>query len=322
MTTKSVEVVICRACVGECKEYKSIYKQGLLMGEVTTLASLLAFCTNLEFVENENNEMPSFICTNCVHDLTKSYLFKKKVLHAHEILSGHLVEDYEDDVCGEDKSETKANVIVINEAEADLQELAEAAQMKREQLEQQIYEDNGNETDNGEDFLQLTVLDNECEGDNQQEQQEDVEQDQEEIEMEYIEQDVAETTEIYHTTIISDEMQQLEDDVVLVQNQQEQQHEQNQQQHEEHQQHEDVEYEIQVNDMEEDYTEILTDSQDGMSQQSNKRTLDDTGNSGSDTASIGNPTRRRRMGANGKPPNPDFQCKVFYKTTNLYMEIK
>ncbi|KAM7348068.1 uncharacterized protein ACRADG_007495 [Cochliomyia hominivorax] len=295
MTGKSVEVVICRACVGECKEFKSLYKQGLLMGEVTTLASLLAFCTNLEFVEDENSEMSSFICTNCIQDLTRSYIFKKKVLQANEILSGNLVCNDEADVAGKERRDSKESVIVINEAERDLQELAEAAQMKREQLEQQIYEDNENETDNGEEYLQLTVLDNECDAESQQHHDEDHDQ---EIEMEYVEQDVAETTEIYHTTI-TDEMHSLEETEVIEQEQHQQQHHQ----------HDDVEYEIQVNDIEEEYTEILTDSQDGMSQQSNKRFLEDTVNSGSE-ASIGNPSRRRRIGLNGKPPNPDFQCKV------------
>ncbi|KAI8124202.1 hypothetical protein CVS40_5395 [Lucilia cuprina] len=291
MKPKPVEVVICRTCVGECKEYKSLFKQGLIMGEVSTLASLLAFCTNLEFVDDENSELPPFICTNCIQDLVKSYVFKKKVLQANEILSGS-VDEVDGFVEEGSKGESKENVIVINEAEADLQELAEAAQMKREQLEQQIFNVENEENDNGEEYLQLTVLDNEAEEDTQHhpDHEGDLGKDdaeQEEIEMEYMEQDVAETTEIYHTTIISDDMQHIQSSEEMEQ--------EPQLQHQEDIEDDEgkVEYEIQVNDIEEDYAELLTESQDGMSQHSYKRPMEDNTNSGSEN-SFGNPARRRR----------------------------
>ncbi|XP_065364510.1 zinc finger protein 226 [Calliphora vicina] len=296
MTTKPVKVVICRACVGECKEYKSLFKQGLIMGEVSTLASLLAFCTNLEFVDDESG-LPSFICTKCVYDLVGSYIFKKKVLQANEILSGNLDEDA---TCNAVRKEDNENVIVINDAEADLQELAEAAQMKREQLEQQLFNVESEENENGE-FLNLTVLDSDGEDENQHQNDEDPEP--EEMELEYMEQDVAETTEIYHTTIITDEMQHLDDDGEIEQEQQLQHHEDIVEEGEK------TEYEIQVNDIEEDYTELLSDSQDGVSQQSFKRPTEDATNSASDN-SLSNPSKRRRINSTGKVANPDYQCKI------------
>ena len=300
MSTEITEVVICRTCVGECKEYKSLYKQGLIMGEVTTLASLLSFCTNLEFLEDDSSTFPIFICNNCVHELAKSYAFKKKVLESHKILSSQIEIDRGSGAEEEEvKKQTKENVIVNEESEADLQELAEAAQMKREQLEQQLY-------DNDEEYLQLTVLDNDGEVENQEQQEEEHNiEEQEEIEMEYVVQDVAETTEIYDTTIITDsEIQHMDEDEEM-----EQEQEQEQELRESEDiggQEEKVEYEIQVHD--EDYVELISDSQDGMSQQSFKRPADDATNSGSEN-NVGNPTRRRRT-FSGKPANPEHQCKV------------
>lgn len=283
MTAETKEVVICRTCVGECKEYKSLYKHGLIMGEVTTLASLLSFCTNLEFSEDDNSSLPNFICNNCVHELAKSYAFKRKVLESNKILSNQIGL-----VRGSEEKQTKEDVSVINESEADLQELAEAAQMKREQLEQQLY-------DNDEEYLHLTVLDNEGEAENQDQQEEHSIEEQEEIEMEYVVQDVAETTEIYDTTIVNDsEIQHVDADEEM-ENEQEQQDLK-------------VEYEIQVHDDEEEFVELISDSQDSLLQQNLKRSADDATNSGSEN-NIRNATRRRRT-SSGKPANPKHQCKV------------
>lgn len=302
MKPKTVEVVICRTCVAECNDFKNLYKQGLLMGEVTTLASLLSFCSNLEFAEDEGSSLPPFICSNCVHDLIRSYIFKKKVLQANSILSSQLGSD---ETVVEQRN-SKEDVFVINDAEADLQELAEAAQMKREQLQQEVFKIHEN---NDEEYLQLTVLETEVEEENLHHNVEHDQDESEEVELEYMEQEVAETTEIYHTTVISEEIQHLDDNEDLVQDQQ---------QSEGIDDDDKVEYEIQVNDMEEDYAELLTDSQDEMSSQSFKRRMDD-GNSGSDNGLINAIAPKRRRINSNKPANPDYQCKVKIVKEDTYI---
>ncbi|XP_017467909.1 PREDICTED: zinc finger protein 391-like [Rhagoletis zephyria] len=144
-----VEVVVCRACIGECVEYKSLHKQGIFMGEVRTLASMLSFITNLEFPNYEAESFPSHICTRCIRNLAKSYAFKKMVLEADEVLRRQYTElDCEvgmadtggGSVIETIETESADSVVEMQQHEADeetevidgdqLHELATAAQFK------------------------------------------------------------------------------------------------------------------------------------------------------------------------------------------------
>lgn len=87
-------VEICRACSSECKDYKSLYKQGLIFGELTTLSALLKYCTTLDCNETEENcYLPKYICNACIQDLARAYLFKKKVLETQQILQAQLKDE-------------------------------------------------------------------------------------------------------------------------------------------------------------------------------------------------------------------------------------
>lgn len=97
-------VVICRTCISECKDYKSLYKEGLICGEVTTLSAILNYCTNLDCKETEESQyLPKYICQACIQDLARSYLFKKKVLDSQEILQAQFEDDQQQDRCLEEE---------------------------------------------------------------------------------------------------------------------------------------------------------------------------------------------------------------------------
>lgn len=85
MSSDESDVVICRACIEECNEYKNIYRQGVILGEVTTLAAMLSYCTNFEFEEHEDF-LPSNMCIICIQTLGKLYSFKQTVERSNEIL--------------------------------------------------------------------------------------------------------------------------------------------------------------------------------------------------------------------------------------------
>lgn len=44
----SDESFVCRACLGRNVELRSIFKAGRICGQITSLADMLALCTNLE----------------------------------------------------------------------------------------------------------------------------------------------------------------------------------------------------------------------------------------------------------------------------------
>ncbi|XP_055912644.1 zinc finger protein 665-like [Eupeodes corollae] len=77
--------VICRTCLAETHSFKCIYKVGMLCGEITTLSAMLNECTSIEFNEDEE-DLPRFICNKCVQQLTKTYLFRQNVIRANETL--------------------------------------------------------------------------------------------------------------------------------------------------------------------------------------------------------------------------------------------
>ncbi|XP_067637291.1 uncharacterized protein [Eurosta solidaginis] len=148
--------VVCRTCISECVEYKSIHQQGIFLGEVRTLASMLCFVTNLEFVNDEVENFPSNICARCVQNLAKSFAFKKLVLETDkmlrrqcavldcvggitdtnlvEICEGSVIEDVETESA--DSTVEEHHIVIEDGTEGgdgteQLHELAAAAQFKR-----------------------------------------------------------------------------------------------------------------------------------------------------------------------------------------------
>uniref|UniRef100_A0A1I8P8Q5 Protein krueppel n=1 Tax=Stomoxys calcitrans TaxID=35570 RepID=A0A1I8P8Q5_STOCA len=304
-------VVICRTCLGECKEYKSLHREGIIMGEITTLATLLHYCTGLELCEPESSVLPDFICTHCIQDLARSYIFKKKALDADEVLRTQLLEDDDIEIvehkdiehepenfsedCGggggrDDGIDQNKEQMRHCDSETDLKELAEAAQMKRE-LEAQLYEETTQE---------YTVIPN---ADHEQQIQEEEHHMEEDHDVEYVVQEVAE--EVYHpTTDMEDDghSSQEVNDIVDVEE------ETSVQQIAEDE--EEVEFEIHVNDI-----EIVTDDPVGVENRPDrtKRHYDrkSVTNSDSDSGHAFAPKGiRNRSKSSNKAPNPHFQCKV------------
>ncbi|XP_075159036.1 uncharacterized protein LOC142232198 [Haematobia irritans] len=298
-------VVICRACLVECKEYKFIHREGIILGEITTLATLLNYCTGLEFCEQENVVLPDFLCSKCIQDLARAYLFKKKVLDADEALRSQLLdevdeivdqkcvethrENYGDDCVGgdgvvdEEKSQFRRC-----DSETDLKELAEAAQMKRE-LEAQLYEETTTE--------EYTVIPNDVDEHMHVDDQMDEGH-------EYVVHEVAE--EVYHATGTEMEVAELShhDRHEIVEVEEEETSVQQIGEDDE-----EVEFEIHVNDI-----EVVTDDPVGVEEQQDVKLRSYGRKSGTNSESDGGlvpipkGTRNRNKSANTKP-DPRFRCK-------------
>lgn len=143
--------------------------------------------------------------------------------------------------------------------------------------------------------------------------------DEDDDDVEYVIQEVAETTEIYHTTEIEEEHPDI--------HHQHHHHHTNNESHEIDveeetdvqevgEDEEEVEYEIHVNDIEDEYHEIITDDPVGVKAESrakghyeNKSIHSESSDNGHSTIAAVKGTRNRNKSAN-KAPNPDYQCKV------------
>lgn len=324
---QSLAVAMCRACLTDSNEYKPLHREGIIFGELTTLGTLLSFCSGLEL--NEEDLLPDNLCSQCVKDLAISYLFKKKVLESNDVLRSQLldVEEDTDEVCKaptkvtDKQQKRETNTKNKNEAndkqkdeeatrncesETDLKELAEAAQMKRE-LEAQLYETAE------EDYTEIRN-----DVDSEQIEHEHMDEDDDL----YVVQEVAETTEIYHTTEIeegheNDQHQEHTEEHTIVDIEEETHVQQVDEDEEE------VAFEIHMtSNLDEEYHEIITSdpvsttSQDdsknsyGVKRNYERKLVHNYESSDSGQPSTAVKRVRNRNKSTNKTPNPDFRCKV------------
>jgi hypothetical protein len=92
---QSTDISLCRLCL---KDLGTSYHQNLfsVVDETQiTVAEMINYCTNLNFVEDDNNDFPKNICPECFVKLEISYNFKVGVLQADEMLrSQELFRDF------------------------------------------------------------------------------------------------------------------------------------------------------------------------------------------------------------------------------------
>ncbi|XP_004527155.1 zinc finger protein 484 [Ceratitis capitata] len=284
------EVVVCRACISECVEYKSLYKQGIFMGEVHTLASMLGFITNMEITNADIESLPTNICVRCVQNIAKCYAFKKMVLETDEVLrkqyaeldcevgitftsgEGSVIEDIEtesaDSIVEEQHLDAEEGTDV-DETEQ-LHELATAAQFKKS-------------IDNME-YVALTVLEGFVEGDDTtvsvDQSQNNMDHEQNCEEEEVVVHEVAESEEVYHSDADVDGRERAYEEV----------------------------YEVKLLEEIDERPEIRTNL---------KRPIMVTKTEDMDVdwvvdrdPKINIPTKTRKKSNQPKTPNPDLQCKV------------
>ncbi|XP_073835667.1 uncharacterized protein [Musca autumnalis] len=320
---QNLDVVICRACLIDCKDYKPLHREGIIFGEITTLATLLSFLAGLD-INEEDNMLPDHLCSRCVKDLSISYIFKKKVLESNEVLRSQLTDDDEEneerkattEEAGKQEEHEKENQKQRSQESCQSEtDLKEAAQMKRELEASQLYETTEEE---------YTVIRNEADNETMEQQEEPMEEDDM-----YVVQEVAETTEIYHTT----EIEGTHENSQPEEHHEEEHHtivdiveESDIQQVDEDE--EEVAYEIHVTEnLDEEYHEIITSDPvppDNKQEKSKKNyTLKtnfnikpevhnyESSDSGQNTTA--GKRSRNRTKSTSKAPNPDFQCKICFK---------
>ncbi|XP_037934566.1 zinc finger protein 436-like [Teleopsis dalmanni] len=127
------EFVVCRTCLTQCSDdYKSIHKQGIILGEITTLIEILRFCTDIEYLADDPS-FPTHICKLCLQNLVRSYSFKKLAIETNEALHNQKQQL----ACSEDPHSMSEYVfeeqqyLEENGEAEELQELANAAQMRQ-----------------------------------------------------------------------------------------------------------------------------------------------------------------------------------------------
>ncbi|XP_030386503.1 zinc finger protein 23 [Scaptodrosophila lebanonensis] len=76
---------LCRVCNKKSPKCYSLFAPHLMSGELTTLATVLSFCANMEVLE-EDHFLPSQICSKCAQCLSQVYDFKRTVLRTDHML--------------------------------------------------------------------------------------------------------------------------------------------------------------------------------------------------------------------------------------------
>lgn len=291
------EVVVCRACISECVEYKSLHKQGICMGEVQTLASMLSFITNLDFSNDDIESFPSNICLRCVQNVAKTYAFKKMILETDEVLRRQFAEldcgmgltdaGGGDSVIEDIDTESADSIVEEHHLEVEegtdldesdqLHDLATAAQFKRsvESME----------------YVSLTVLDGVVDGDDatisMEQMQCNIEQSEQNCEEdEVVVHEVAESEEVYQTDAEEDGRNKEYEEI----------------------------YEVKLDEISQSDCSLLEIAEGHQIQKKFKREIksadpDEEWNISLEQK-IKPPTKIRKKSNQPKPPNPDLQCKV------------
>ncbi|XP_054730664.1 zinc finger and SCAN domain-containing protein 2 [Anastrepha obliqua] len=300
--TPEEEVVICRACLSECVEHKSLHKQGIFMGEVRTLASMLGFIANMEFSNEEVEGYPTNICTRCVQNVAKTFAFKKMVLETDEVLRRQFTELVCDvglsgsggggeSVIEDIETESADSVVEEHHLDADegtevddvdqLHELATAAQFKR--------------SVDSMEYVALTVLESFVDGDeatiSEAHSQNTINHDEQNCEEEeVVVHEVTESEDVYQTDVEEEGRDKEYDEMYEVKLE------------------EITQGEFTLSDIAEDQemntnlkrprmVTVKSDDQDGDWD-------------GSGDLKLKQPTKIRKKNSQPKPPNPDLQCKV------------
>uniref|UniRef100_A0A1B0A9V5 Protein krueppel n=1 Tax=Glossina pallidipes TaxID=7398 RepID=A0A1B0A9V5_GLOPL len=307
MIDAEANVVVCRACISECTEYKSLHKQGMLLEEITTLATLLNFCTGLEIHEEENPQLPQYVCNACVQDLVRCYIFKKKVLETNHLLYS----------CRLEEADESEDIIEQNSYEKDKQyentvneklDICNVVSKERclNYEDELTNEEEMCDREANEEFLALSIVSDQNlpeDGENPEREEErtfteegEILVDEDNADLEYVVHNVAETTEIY--------LQRSDDEDVKEECEQTGQiYEMNEDDHEE--------FEIQITDFD-SYTEVMTEE---VKDDINNESEDKSDNEvilevDTDTDPNVKVYKPRKNTGLRKEPNPEYQCKT------------
>uniref|UniRef100_A0A1A9X381 Protein krueppel n=1 Tax=Glossina brevipalpis TaxID=37001 RepID=A0A1A9X381_9MUSC len=306
MIDEETRVVVCRACICECTEYKSLHKQGILLEEVTTLATLLNFCIGLEIHEEENPQLPQYVCNACVQDLARCYVFKKKVLETNHLLYSHCLEDVEE---SEDEQNSYEKCKENENTANDKLDICNVDSKERcFNYEDELTSDGQMcEREGNEDFVALSVVSDQNlpdDGENPERDEEgrkfsvdgEIIVEENNADLEYVVHNVAETTEIYLQKSDEEDIQE--------------ECEQTEQMYEMHEE-DPEEFEIQITDFD-SYTEVMTeevkdDINDESEDKSDSEVILEVDTDADPNMKVYKP--RKNTGLR-REPNPEYQCKT------------
>lgn len=102
---------VCRTCLAETDELRSLFREGKVCGEITTLSDMLVECTALEI--NQDDPLPQHICNKCVLSLSKAYMFRRTCTNSDSVLRDRIK------IKQPDEDEVVSTLYFYDEAESD-----------------------------------------------------------------------------------------------------------------------------------------------------------------------------------------------------------